>query len=305
MFFGSQNVERLFDQAMEDVEQGRFEPALEKARKLRKGRFSGAFEVEARVYLAKKQPERALESLREAPEQVFILQLMLATTLSDLGQYPEAFEVYARARKCPQADATALDYNEAVTLMLSGRIQEALRLCPAATGELAIPCLALRATLLSQTGDHAGAAALAGSALECEPPEQEAAAFWQALAAAAWHLRRAKGEAMEAAERALCLNNLFEAPVELLRQIDSCSSQRFFLTIRGIWHEKVDGQVMHFFRMLHLEAPTLDDALHFARQQEPLEVRESMALEEVQELGAYPAGRGLLWSSGHLFFPPE
>lgn len=286
---------RLFEQAIDDLERGDYSKALAKAQKMRKQRYSGAFEVEARVWLAQDQLEKALAVLQEAPVEVFILQLMRATTLSELGRYSEAREVYARARQCPGADASAVDYNEAVTLMMEGQLAAALRLCPTADDPA---CLGLRVSLLTQLGEYQQAGALARKG-------GEGPVFCEALAFEAWYLKGQRAEALELAERALALDSGLQKALELVRELTPCDSRRFRLTIQGTWHEPVGKFVPQFYRNFLVEAPSQAEALERARCEEPEPVRASIGLESLEDLGEYPAGRGIIWRSGHLFFPPD
>jgi tetratricopeptide (TPR) repeat protein len=295
----------LYQAAVDDLEQEDYEAALHKAASLREVGFSGAYEIEAHVHRERHDLNRALAVLRQAPPQVFVLQLLLGSTLCDLGRHQEAIAVYESARTLPNSDQQAVDFNLAISYARMAQHEQALRRCPQPDeGDMREACLSLRVGSLCQLEQWHEAAQLAQQALR-SGALQESAPFWYALALQAWRVRANQAETLRLGLCALRAAPYHEPTERLLREALGSDSQRFRLMAHGIWHQEVDGYLPCFYRTFFVEAPDLPSAQRLAAEQEPPEVRAGMVWQEVETMGPFPSGVGLIAVSGHLFYDPQ
>jgi tetratricopeptide (TPR) repeat protein len=113
-------AETLYDEARELLDSRLNDKALAIGRKLRKLRYSGAFEIEGLAYSGLDRNEDAVRVLREglalAPD-AWPNWLLLGSCLSNLGRYDEALLAYDRANACAGADRSAIDLNRAIVAM--------------------------------------------------------------------------------------------------------------------------------------------------------------------------------------------
>jgi len=100
-------AERLYNEGHKALDAHDFENALTIGRKLRKVRYSGAYEIEGLAYIGLDRHEDAVRVLREglalAPA-AWPNWLLLGSCLSDLERYSEALNAYDRAYACDGAD---------------------------------------------------------------------------------------------------------------------------------------------------------------------------------------------------------
>lgn len=122
---------RLFDDGVAAVNERRYAEALWIARELKRRRFSGAFEIAARAFLAIKKPHRArtwLETGVNHAPQAPALWNWYGTILSDAGEYDAAFSAFGRAMKLDESRREIELANLAVVEERRGRFVEALAL---------------------------------------------------------------------------------------------------------------------------------------------------------------------------------
>ncbi len=123
-------AETLYDDARELIEVMDYDGALAIGAKLRKLRFSGAFEIEGLAYSGLDRSEDAVRVLREglalAPS-AWPNWLLLGSCLSDLGRYGEAFSAYDAAEACPEADPSVINLNRAIVASRSKDHESTLR----------------------------------------------------------------------------------------------------------------------------------------------------------------------------------
>lgn len=136
-FRGRRRAGKLYDEARELVDDGAYEDALAIARKLRKLRYSGAYEIEGLAYSRLGRNEDAVRVLREglalAPA-VWLNWLLLGSCLSNLGRFDEALLAYDRAHACEDADRDAVALNRAIVCSRAGDHPAALRHLDSLTG---------------------------------------------------------------------------------------------------------------------------------------------------------------------------
>jgi tetratricopeptide (TPR) repeat protein len=129
-FRGRRRAKRLYAEARELVDQGSYDEALEIARKLRKLRYSGAYEIEGLAYSGLDRNEDAVRVLREGVEVapgVWLNWMLLGSCLSNLGRYDEALLAYDRAAACEHADPSAIALNRAIVAGRQKDYETALR----------------------------------------------------------------------------------------------------------------------------------------------------------------------------------
>ena len=119
--------------AMAALHTGELEEAQTLASQLEKLRYSAYFEIQALIYLERRQRPLAIKVLREGVERapsVWLLWQLLGNCLSDDSQFEEALRCYGRARALEiDADARAsLMLNQATVLGRTERVGEALAL---------------------------------------------------------------------------------------------------------------------------------------------------------------------------------
>ena len=125
------NIESLYEQAKDFLEEGRFSEARDLGHQLLKARFSGAFEILASSFHGEGALDVAItvlqNAVREVP-QVWLLWMQLGNYLSESGRLLEAVESYQRAKACPGAEIDQVDLNEAMMRLLYGNKERALEL---------------------------------------------------------------------------------------------------------------------------------------------------------------------------------
>lgn len=108
---------KLYDEARECIDDAAYDEARKIARKLRKLRFTGAFEIEALALSGEERDEDAVRVLREgiafAPD-AWPNWHLLGCCLSNLGRYDEAQLAYDRAATATDADPGLIALNRAI-----------------------------------------------------------------------------------------------------------------------------------------------------------------------------------------------
>jgi tetratricopeptide (TPR) repeat protein len=103
---------KLYKRALKLALQGNYPGALELVAILRHRAFSGAYEVEARIFLAQGQLHEACRVLEEgiavAP-RVWVLHSLLGSCRSDLGEFEAALNHFAATLDCPNLPEAAME----------------------------------------------------------------------------------------------------------------------------------------------------------------------------------------------------
>ncbi len=110
------DIDSLYQKAQEHLEQGQLAEAERLGDQLVRFRYSGGYEVLARVFVAKGEPERAITALKRGLQdtpKVWRLWLELASIQGRTGEFEDAVQAYAQARACPDAERDVIDFNEA------------------------------------------------------------------------------------------------------------------------------------------------------------------------------------------------
>jgi tetratricopeptide (TPR) repeat protein len=118
----------LMSEAFEAMNLGKPEAALKIAKKLRRMRYSGCFEIQALAYADLGDPSKAISVLREGTTKcpgVWLLWQLLGNKLSDAGRFEEAFEAYERGLSTGEPNFESLNLNYAIALLRSGQAIQA------------------------------------------------------------------------------------------------------------------------------------------------------------------------------------
>jgi tetratricopeptide (TPR) repeat protein len=119
---------KLFGRAMKAIQREELAEAERVARELHSLRYSGAFEIDALVALARDDlpaAERHLEKGLEVAPGVWGLWQLLGNVRSDLGRFDDAADAYREALTCEGASAESIRLNCAILDMRRGRIEVA------------------------------------------------------------------------------------------------------------------------------------------------------------------------------------
>lgn len=314
----------LYKKALQKLDLGESEAALKLGERLKKLRYSGAFEVLALAYNALERTDEAIAVLEEGTRlapQVSLLWHFLGNTYSDARRYADAHAAYAKAEGCPGIDKSSLDFNRAVCLSREGRAEEALLILRSlAKSSMAVPAAAFEVDVLLGLGRASEALAVGLAALPAseEAPEEAPgtslrqrqrewrARFFASVAKATWI---AKGDAHQAREHAMASLRVKSnsSAFDVIREIRGSSSpkaRRLRLLVLGRGHWPGIGEIL--FRNFEVIADDASEALELIRDLEKEISVKSLEIDEVTDLGpAEGELKGVLWATGHVFGPDE
>jgi tetratricopeptide (TPR) repeat protein len=313
-----QRTMKLYGEGREFIDSFDHERALKIGRKLRKLRYSGAFEIEALAYSGLDREEDAVRVLREGLElapQAWPNWILLGSCLSNLHQYDEALVAYDRARACEGADLTSIDFNRAILAWRRKEFAEALRLLdtlpPAEREEFRLRVISLRVEVLHALGRDAEAEALAVATLNEVESDEEPREIGK-IAAVLTALRRKRGDG----RAQLCADAIrwwrrerHSALLSEIRELHSARSpaaQYFRLVIGGVisesspLREDADG----FFVKVDAVADSPEEALAYYRELEDVEA--AFSIDESEVIQPAPNDpKGVCWMSGRVFHERE
>ena len=128
--FTVEQVEAFYDEGEELIEEGRFQDALKIAKTLKRCRYTGAFEIEAKALNGMGRTNKAIASLRAglSKKPVWSLGHLLGIYLSDEGHYEDAIEAFVQSDSMWRPRPRITAYNIAIVHDRAGRPDEALRL---------------------------------------------------------------------------------------------------------------------------------------------------------------------------------
>lgn len=324
------DVDELYEQAMQLLDQGDPEAALEIGEQLEAVRWTGGFEVQALALadLDRKDDaiavlEQGLEKTGGVPWQNWSL---LGNYRSDQGDYDGALAAYDSATTVEGADGATLALNRAVVLSRTERVDEALTELRGHAADAEGRGSSERIywhfkAILVETLDQAGlgeeldalvAACGAAFAAEDENVDQSKALFAADYACALWQRGDGAGAAhwLAAAlardrecDRARWLTR------ERLRAIHADGGRYYRLMVEGDWPDPAnpgDPQTA-FFTTYFVVADDEAQALGFIQEFEPEEIRVSLKIEEAEVLEEYiDEPKGVVEvSGGYAFFDPN
>lgn len=319
----TQTTQQLLDDAYLALDAEESERALELGKKLLELKQIRGFEVVALALEQQGKYDEAISALQSGVTRAadaFPLWQLLGNLLSERNKYGESKEAYHRALNCPGADIDAINYDMACMLRSAGENMESLQLCDAiSTPSWAIKVRTLRASLLNSTGRHEEAAQLAnGNITEMlgqqeitDDEMQDLAQNYSELGRAYWLGRRDGNAAFENACRALEWDRADSSALWLIRDLMALktpASRWFRLEASGQWHFSLEPDQLPppFISSFDVVADTVEEALRFAQNIEPPEVRDSMVVTSVEDRGSHADHlQGVYWRSPYAFLTDD
>jgi tetratricopeptide (TPR) repeat protein len=313
-------VDGLLDQAYNLIEQGESEQAVMVGQELLRQRHARGFEIIALAYEQRGRSADAITILQDGVSKVpnaWPLWELLGNLFSDQEQFAQSQNCYDKALACPNADGDSINYNYAILLKRQGKLNEAMTLAESIkSAELQLQLRVFQLSILNAMKRHDDAAKagtelvqrLLSSGQIPEDQMQELARANAEIGRAYWEGRKDKQAAWESAWKALEWDRSDNNALWLVREIvsrKSVKSKWFKLVIEGRWHFAIeaDKPPPAFVTTYEVVADSVPDALIFAQDLEPLEVRQSMKIDSHEELGDFPDNlQGVYWRSAYGFY---
>jgi tetratricopeptide (TPR) repeat protein len=323
--FDRKSADDLMSEAFEALDSRKPKAALKIARKLRRMRYSGSFEVQALAYVKLGEPSRAIDVLREGTTtcpDVWILWQLLGNSLSDAGRFEEAFEAYERGLSAREPYPESLNLNYAIALLRSGQAMQARdRIRPILDapdfrerdGSLRARMLAVELEALRAL-DKCDATVAFFEAIGDESFGDRAGAelsmLWSEYARSLSELGR-HHDAEKAALRSVRFNVKNDETLSCLREVrrgpTSLPTSHQKLVIEGEWSnlsEGVDRKPMGFFASYSVCADTREEALAFVMELQPAEVT-NLRISESRLVGTVTQPKGVYSASAYVFYAKE
>ncbi len=124
------DAEAVLEKGHRCIENGEFSRALRLGERLLARRYTGGYELVARVFFERGKLKEAIEVLGKGVTQapaVWVLWSQLGYCLSEVGQHDKALEAFGKARECDSSEAS-VDLNEALVYLRKGSWEKALEM---------------------------------------------------------------------------------------------------------------------------------------------------------------------------------
>lgn len=315
-----QAVDGLLEQAYNLIQQGDTDEAIRIGNQLLEHRHAKGFEIIALAYEQQGRPGDAIAILKEGTSKVpraWALWELLGIFYSDAEQYQDAFNAYQSAMNCPNVDLDSVNFNYAILLKRMGRLEEARNLCDQIQGpESRNKARVLKLSVLNAQKKFDEAIEF-GKRLIAEilptpnlPEEdmQDLARAYAEVGRAHWEGHYDRNSAWENAWKSLEWDRSENSALWLVREIinrKSPKSRWLKLVVEGKWHFQIDPAKAPpgFITQYEVVAETPEEALQFAQDLEPVEVRPSMRIDSYEDIGSYPDNQqGVYWRSAYGFY---
>lgn len=316
-------TQQLLDDAYLALDAEESERALDLGKKLLEIKQVRGFEVVALALEQQGKYDEAISALQsgvtKAPD-AFPLWQLLGNFLSERNRFDEAKESYKRALKCSGADVDAIHYDMACMLKSNNQISEALQVCDEVNSPAwNMKVRTLRCSLLNSSGRYEEAAQIANANIAemlgqqeiTDDEMQDLAQNYSELGRAYWLGKKDGNAAFENACRALEWDRSDASALWLIRELmqrKSPSSRWFRLEVSGQWHFALEPDQLPppFISSFDIVADSVDEALRYAQNIEPPEVRQSMVVTSIEDKGAHPEHiQGVYWRSPYAFLTEE
>jgi tetratricopeptide (TPR) repeat protein len=315
-----QTVDGLLEQAYTLIRQGQSEQALAVGSELLQHRHARGFEIIALAFEQQGKSEDAIAVLQDGVNQVpsaWPLWELLGNLYSDQEQYAEAQQSYDKALACSNCDFDSINYNYAILLKRLGKLEEAMKLSERIrAADLEMKVRVLQLSILNAMKRHDEAAQRGTQLVQKlltrnQIPEDEMgdlARTYAEVGRAYWEGKVDRQSAWENAWKALEWDRSDNNALWLVREIinrKSSGSKWFKLVIEGRWHFAIEPNkpIPSFVTTYEVVADTPQDALNFAKDLEPMEVRQSMRIDHHEDLGSFPENhQGVYWRSAYGFY---
>ncbi len=299
------------------VADGDFETALDVGMRLKQMCHTSAFEIMALSLDGLGRTEEAVEILEEGVIKgptVWLLWQLLGNYRSDLERYEQSHEAYEIAMGCPDANCSSIYLNIATVLGRQGRDSEALTAVESVTDpSMALRADGLRVSILIDQERFEEAMELGAAVLEGVTEQTDsfdlavveanvAKACWLGYGDREWALRLA-GDALSHAQG-------LSSALWLIREVEnrvSSGNRSYRLLILGDWPEPDDdGNPMGFFISYDVVAEGVEGAMEYVRRFEPAERRQSLRMDECEEVEPRPTDpAGVYKIGGYCLFKCE
>ena len=318
-----QVVDDMLEKAFGLIQQGDAEAAIVVGKQLLDVRNARGFEIIALAYEQQGRSDEAIAVLKDGVAKVpgaWPLWELLGNIYSDLGELPSAHDAYQKAQSCPKADMSSINYNFAILLKREGKFNEAMSMCDSITSEdLRNKVRVLRLSLMNALGKHDDAINFGNSIIaeimgQTDLPDedmQDLARAYAELGRAWWEGKYDRQTAWENAWKALEWNRSDTSALWLVREIigrKSPQSAMFKLVVEGQWHFalEADKPPPGFITTYEIVAESPEDALTFAQDLEPVDVRPTMKIDSHEELEKCPENnQGVYWRSAYGFYSQQ
>jgi tetratricopeptide (TPR) repeat protein len=313
-------IDELLEQAYTFIQQGDADQAIKLGKQLLEHKHARGFEIIALAHEQQGRSGEAIDVLKDGVSKVpnaWPLWELLGNLYSDQDQHGAALDAYKKALACPNADASSINYNYTILLKRQGQFEDALKLCDNIVGEdLRYKVKVLRLSLYNclSRWDEAvnyGKTLIAEIIGQKDIPDedmQDLARAYAEVGRAQWEGRYDRQSAWENAWKALEWERSDNSALWLVREIiarKSAKSKWFKLIVEGRWHFPLepDKPPPGFITTYEVVADTPEDALAFAQDLEPVEIRATMKLDSHEEMGSFPDNnQGVYWRSAYGFF---
>ena len=314
-----QRALKLYDEARELVDNGIYEEALKIGRKLRKLRYSGAFEIEGLAYSGLDRNEDAVRVLREGlaiEPSVWLNWLLLGSCLSNLGKFEEALLAYDRAQACPYADRSVIELNRAIVASRRQDYATALRHLDNIGGHesagMRLTAIECRVTALHALGRDAESEDLGARTLnEWRDSNSDDGQRWVGeIAFVVGDIRRVRGE-----DRDRLLGDAIawwrathhDTLLWLIRELQgrrSPDSQYFRLMLHGRFSS--EDAARGFFTTADVVADSVEEALALLLEIDPFETDAEVTIKEATAVEPRPNDtKGVYWQAGRVYYKKE
>lgn len=315
-------AEALYAQACDLLDKEDYEAALAIARKLRKLRYSGAFDVEGRAYCGLDRPGDAVRVLREGVARVPGVArnwMLLGNALSDLGESGEALVAYDRAESLDPSNRATLELNRGVVAERRNDYAAMLRHLDDASGvepRLYLRLIGCRVTALHGLGRDDEALDLATRVLDGwrNAGDDTGARDVGEMARVIIEIRLARGEdryvLFEEAARWWRATK-YEPLLPLLRDLRaqrSPDAQYFRLQIEGRIGPGAQryGEVKGYITTADVVADSPEEALAFALELDPPGLGVAVTIDEAEILEPRPNDRkGVYRTMGRAYYEED
>lgn len=315
-----QTVDGLLEQAYSLIQQGDADQAIVVGNQLLEHKHARGFEIIALAYEQQGRAAEAVAVLREGVSKVpsaWPLWELLGNLFSDQEEYAEARTSYEKALACQNVDSDSVNYNFAILLKREGKPDEALKLAGRIAGEdLKNKVRVLRVSLLNAMRRHedavkAGAQLIEELLAQANLPDedmQDLARAYAEVGRGHWEGKLDRQAAWEHAWKALEWDRADNSALWLVREIinrKSLQSKWYKLIVEGKWHFplEADKPPPGFITTYEVVADSAEEALAFAQDLEPVEVRPTMKLDSHEDMGPFAENhQGVYWRSAYGFF---
>jgi tetratricopeptide (TPR) repeat protein len=313
-------VDSLLEQAYNLIQQGESEQAIAVGNQLLENRHARGFEIIALAYEQQGRTPEAINILKEGVAKVpnaWPLWELLGNLYSDQEQFADAAGCYQKALTCPNADIDSINYNQAILLKRQNKLDDAMTICNGIKSEdLASKAAVLRLSILNAQKNYEPVVSNGSTLIKdllargelSEDEMQDLARAFAEVGRAHWEGHYDRQAAWEHAWKALEWDRSDNSALWLVREIinrKSPASRWFKLVVEGKWHFPIepDKAPPGFITTYEVVADTPEEALAFAQDLEPVEVRSSMRIDSHEDMGSFPDNhQGVYWRSAYGFY---